>query len=101
MRAEHTPVVVVPESNLVVWSEYDHPELQTQETVSLEFGGTYPGDDSFAPEVVAWLDENTPGWSVQWDRGDFGDGSLSVRLSMLSQDDAARFVGRWGGSAAA
>jgi len=96
MKVTHLPERTIPEENIVTFTEIEYPHLAYEEVAIDAFGNRGPGPSRFVAEVEAWLDENAPGWSVRWDRGDWGDGYYIARLHLPTAGDVQRFIETWG-----
>lgn len=64
---------------------------------SRDYDGYVGGDNGyetmndFRPDISTWLDENAPGWSAEFDRGDWGEGPAVVKINFASEDQATAF----------
>jgi hypothetical protein len=84
MKLKVKPEKIIPASYTVMFDESDeYPGYITQ----LE-----PYRDQLRQDIVEWLDTNSPGWKVSFDRGDWGEGPASVSVYFLSEEHARKFV---------
>lgn len=54
-----------------------------------------PYDTHLRPDLVNWLDENTPNWKVSFDRGDWGEGPAYVTIDFETKEQAVKFKQRF------
>lgn len=50
-----------------------------------------PYEDRLRPDIEAWLNSNAPGWSVSFDRGDWGEGPAQVEIRFSTEAQAKAF----------
>jgi len=96
MQVTHLPQRVLPEEHIVTFSEIEYPNLAYQEVAVDKFGNRGPGETKFAAEVETWLNDKAPGWSVEWDRGDWGEGWYIAHLRLPSSAHVQDFLAKWG-----
>jgi hypothetical protein len=87
MTHERFPAQHVVERNEITFWESEYPAL---------FIEPQPYDVTLAPHVIAWLDARAPGWSVTFDRGDFGEGTPKAVLNLPAQRQALAFMEEFG-----
>ena len=51
-----------------------------------------PYEDRLRPDIELWLDENAPGWSVNFDRGDWGEGPATVEIRFETEVQTRAFA---------
>ena len=51
-----------------------------------------PYEDRLRPDIELWLDENAVGWSVRFDRGDWGEGPATVEIRFETEAQARAFA---------
>lgn len=72
-------------------------------TVRFDEGGDYAGyivnpqpyEDRLRPDIEEWLDANAPGWSVSFDRGDWGEGPAWVKVKFETEAQARAFAAKF------
>lgn len=87
MVAEHIPAVNVAENNTVFFTQGDYPHLLVE---------PQPYAIDLHPRVRQFLDTTAPGWSVVYDRGDWGEGLAHVTVTVPFQRQCALFLDRFG-----
>jgi hypothetical protein len=50
-----------------------------------------PYEDRLRPDIEEWLNTNAPGWSVNFDRGDWGEGPATVEICFSTEAQAQSF----------
>jgi hypothetical protein len=69
-------------------------------SVRFDEGGEYDGyivqpqpyEDRLRPDIEEWLNANALGWSVNFDRGDWGDGPAFVKIDFETEAQARAFA---------
>ena len=51
-----------------------------------------PYEDRLRPDIEEWLNTNAPGWSVNFDRGDWGEGPAKVEIRFETEAQARAFA---------
>jgi hypothetical protein len=51
-----------------------------------------PYEDRLRPDIESWLDANAVGWSVNFDRGDWGEGPATVEVKFETEAQARAFA---------
>lgn len=83
MEMRIKPQKIIPASYSVIFNEdrdYSGYVIQPQ-----------PYEDALSADISAWLDGNAPGYTVSFDRGDWGDGPAVVKISFETQAHAHAF----------
>lgn len=86
MQVQHFPAITVQESATVKFSESDFPHLIT----------SIDRDDKLAPAVLEWLSDQHVNPEVEFDRGDWGEGTARVTLTFSYLGHAQAFVQAFG-----
>lgn len=87
MTHERFPAQHVAERNEITFWQSEYPALIIE---------PQPYDVKLAPEVVEWLDARAPGWSVTFDRGDWGEGTPKAILNLPALRQAIGFQEAFG-----
>lgn len=96
MKVRHRPAKYIPERNHVVFDEIEYRNMIRYDPSSKnEEGFTIYGDAHLSLEVEAWLNDQAPGWKVEFDRGDWGNGDAIVTISLPKKEQAEAFVKRF------
>jgi hypothetical protein len=88
MRLDHKPAYTVPAKTRIVFDESD-PKRRGY-VVQPE-----PYKDTLRADIVAWLDAHAPGWKVAFDRGDWGEGTATVTITLPSHAAGLAFQETW------
>lgn len=89
INIEPEEIIVVPAKYEVKFHEdRDHGEFMVEPE---------PYQDELRDDLKAWLDAHAPGWTVEFDRGDWGEGPASVTISFPSEAAARAFHAAWNG----
>jgi hypothetical protein len=51
-----------------------------------------PYEDRLRPDIEAWLNTNAPGWDINFDRGDWGEGPAKVEICFETEAQARAFA---------
>lgn len=54
-----------------------------------------PYEDALRPDIKVWLDANAPGWSVNFDRGDWGEGPALVKINFETESQSRAFAAKF------
>jgi hypothetical protein len=84
MKTKIIPERIIPPSYTV--SFYESREYSDYVTED------QPYDKRLATHLIHWLDHFAPGWSVNFDCGDWGEGPAMVTISFQTEDQAYEFV---------
>jgi hypothetical protein len=55
----------------------------------------YETMNDFRSDIKDWLDTNAPGWTANFDRGDWGEGPATVTIHFKAEDHARAFVEKY------
>jgi len=83
MQLSIKPQIIIPAAYSVCFDE------------DRDYGGyiiqPQPYEDTLSADVSAWLSANAPGYAVNFDRGDWGEGPAVVKINFETQAQAHAF----------
>jgi len=85
MEAISVPEKITPSKNYISFWSTDYPDYV--ETIERQ--------DRLAKKIYTWLNDNNKEWSVDFDRGNFGEGSLCVFIYFKTEEQMNNFVKEW------
>jgi hypothetical protein len=89
-------LTIKPEKVIVKPAQYRVEFFESREYSDYVGGnGGYETMNDFRPDIAAWLDANTPEWTADFDRGDWGEGPAVVKIDFKEESHAKMFHEQW------